>query len=127
MTTPTYNVSGVLKAVSGQPYTPVIESGFGQGLDTNSGRKPSAMVFDLRAERGVTLAGTRAGLFVRGLNLLDSRFFNGPVYESTGSPYYSRFPEADAVALTNPYRFLAPRRIEFGIRFGSQAPIPEDS
>ena len=114
-----YNISGVLKVVSGQPYTPVIAAGFGQGLDTNSERKPSAVVFDLRAEKIVKLAGMRTGFFIRGLNLFDEQFFNGSVFTSTGSPYYSRFPEADAVALSDPSRFIPPRRIEFGIRFGT--------
>jgi hypothetical protein len=104
--------------VSGQPYTPVIEAGFGQGLDTNSGRKPSAVIFDLRAEKQVSLGPIGFGLFARGLNLFDARYFNGFVFTSTGSPYYTRFPEADVVTLNDPTRFIPPRRVEFGIRFG---------
>ena len=53
------------------------------------------------------------------MNLFDARFFNGAVFQSTGSPYYSRFPESDKVALADPTRFYPPRRIEFGLRLGN--------
>jgi hypothetical protein len=56
---------------------------------------------------------------VRAFNVFDTRYFNGAVFNSTGSPYYSRFPTADAVALEDPTRFYPPRRLEVGIRFGS--------
>ncbi|MCA9752671.1 MAG: TonB-dependent receptor, partial [Gemmatimonadetes bacterium] len=112
-----YNVSTVIRAVSGQPYTPVITAGFGGGLDTNSGRKPVGVDVDLRAERRVEIAGEGMNVFFRVFNVFDGRFFNGAVYPSTGSPYYSRFPEADAVSLGTPTRFEAPRRIEFGLRW----------
>ena len=56
------------------------------------------------------------GLFSRIFNLLDSRYNTGAVFGSTGSPYYSRFPEADEVALNDPTRYYGPRRIEFGLR-----------
>jgi hypothetical protein len=99
----------------------VIESGFGQGLDTNSGRKPVGVLLDLRGERAAgDWFGTRVGLFGRVLNVLDTRYFNGPVFASTGSPYYSRFPEPDRGALADPTRFYPPRRIEVGLRLGSE-------
>ncbi len=53
-------VSTVIRVGSGQPYTPEIESGFGFGLETNSGRKPTGFLVDLRAEK--TLASRRTGL-----------------------------------------------------------------
>jgi hypothetical protein len=112
-----YNVSTVVKFASGQPYTPQIESGFGGGLETNSGRKPSGFLVDLRAERSLRLARDSA-VFLRVFNVFDSRFFNGPVFASTGSPYYSRFPTTDKVALADPTRFYPPRRIELGLRVG---------
>ena len=49
-----------------------------------------------------------AGVFVRVFNLFDTRYFNGAVFASTGSPYYSRFPAADGVALADPTRFYRP-------------------
>ncbi|GJM43776.1 MAG: hypothetical protein DHS20C21_06180 [Gemmatimonadota bacterium] len=116
-----YSGSAILRASSGQPYTPILEAGFGAGLDANSGRKPASLVLDLRAERAIgTWRGVGARLFGRAFNVFDTRFFNGPVYPSTGSPYYSRFSEADRVALADPTRFYPPRRLEVGVRFGSE-------
>jgi outer membrane receptor protein involved in Fe transport len=114
-----YSASVILKAASGQPYTPLIEAGFGSGLETNSGRKPSGLVVDLRADKNIRVFGQDLKLFTRVFNLSDTSFFNGPVYPSTGSPYYSRFPEADRVALTDPTRFYPPRKLEFGLSLGS--------
>ncbi|MBZ0270179.1 TonB-dependent receptor [bacterium] len=116
-----YSGSAILRAASGQPYTPVLEAGFGSGLDANSGRKPASLVLDLRAERAIgSWRGVGARFFGRAFNVFDTRFFNGAVYPSTGSPYYSRFSEADRVALADPTRFYAPRRLEVGVRFGSE-------
>ena len=75
---------------------------------------------DLRAERAVPIAGRKSSIFLRVFNAFDSRFFNGAVFNSTGSPYYSRFPVTDQVALEDPTRFYPPRRLEIGIRFGSE-------
>lgn len=114
-----YSVSTVIRLGSGQPYTPQIETGFGFGLETNSGRKPAAILADLRVEKTLAFAaqsGTAASLFLRVFNLFDTRYVNGPVYPSTGSPYYSRFPVADRNALVDPTWFHPPRRIEFGVR-----------
>jgi hypothetical protein len=96
----------------------VLEAGFGNGLESNSGRKPSGLVIDLRAEKNLVTADMTLILFGRVLNLLDSKYMNGMVFNSTGSTYYSRFPEADAVALADPTRFYLPRRIEIGIAVG---------
>lgn len=111
-----YVVSGVLKLASGQPYTPTIDTGFGGGLETNSGRKPSGAVFDLRAEKYYPFRGARLGIFTRIWNLFDARFFNGFVFTDTGSPYYSTNPQVDEATLENPTRFYGPRRIELGVR-----------
>ena len=111
-----YSFSTVVKYASGQPYTPILEAGFGQGLNTNSGRKPSGILVDLRAAKNVGPEG-RFNLFLRVFNVFDTRFFNGFVFDSTGSPDYSRFPEPDRVALENPTRFYQPRRIELGLQF----------
>ncbi len=113
------SASVVMRAASGQPYTPVLESGFGYGLDANSGRKPASFSLDFRAERGVALAGLRPLFFVRVINVLDTRYFNGDVFATTGSPYYSRNPEGDKYALMNPFRLFPPRRIELGFRLAS--------
>ncbi len=115
-----FNASAILRVASGQPYTPLLESGFGAGLESNSGRKPAGVVLDIRGEKFLGRRwGADMGLFMRAFNVFDQRSFNGPVFASTGSPYYSRFPEADEVALADPTRFSAPRRIELGLRLGS--------
>jgi len=116
-----YSVSTVVRFGSGQPYTPQLESGFGFGLETNSGRKPTGVLVDLRAEKVLRVAapnGLGAAIFLRVFNLFDARYFNGPVYTSTGSPYYSRFPVTDRNALADPTWYYPPRRIEFGVRVG---------
>ena len=110
-----FSSSAVFRAASGQPFTPTITSGFGGGLEANSGRKPAAMLLDLRGERPVRLAGLDAAVFARAFNVFDTRFFNGFVFESSGSPYYSRYPGTDLVTLNDPTRFYAPRRIEIGL------------
>ncbi len=111
-----FNVSGVLRAASGQPYTPAIETGFGGGLETNSGRKPAAVLVDLRAEK--TLGNSRGhwSTFARLFNVFDTRFFNGFVFSNSGSPYYSRTrTSSDLKQLADPTRLYAPRRIEIGV------------
>lgn len=117
-----FSATGVLRAASGQPYTPNTETGFDTGLQTNSGRKPSAMVVDLRAERPLALAGRSWSLFARVFNVFDAKFFNGVVYATTGSPYYSRFPDVDRTLLADPTRLYPPRRIEVGLTFTSDRP-----
>ncbi len=110
-----FTVSTIVRVASGTPFTPVIESGFGFGLETNSGRKPASVLVDLRAEKTVTRS---ARVFLRVFNVFDTRFFNGGVFPSTGSPYYSRFPTADEVALGDPTRFQDARRVELGLKIG---------
>ncbi|MCC7140957.1 MAG: TonB-dependent receptor [Candidatus Eisenbacteria bacterium] len=110
-----YIVSAAIRAASGQPYTPILEAGFGNGLDTNSGRKPAGFRIDVRAERQIPLGGRKTNLFARVFNLFDTRFFNNDVFSSTGSPYYSRFPETDRNALIDPTRLFPPRRVEIGL------------
>ncbi len=114
-----YNISTILRASSGQPFTPAITTGFSGGLETNSGRKPSTLVVDLRAERSVKIAGVGSRLFVRAFNLLDTRFDNGFVFDTSGDPYYSRFPGRDLGTLQDPTRFYGPRRIELGLTLSS--------
>jgi hypothetical protein len=75
---------------------------------------------DVRGERYFAWSGRKLGLFGRIFNLFDTRFFNGLVFDSTGSPYYSRFPGPQAVTLADPTRFYAPRRIELGLALASR-------
>lgn len=118
-----FNSSAILRVGSGQPYTPTVQAGFGGGLEPNSGRKPTSVTVDLRGERLYPLQGMEASLFGRVFNLFDSRFFNGFVFSSTGSPYYSSDPASDRVMLTDPTRYYGPRRIEVGLtlRAGKQS------
>jgi hypothetical protein len=112
--------SMVLRAVSGQPYTPELAAGFGGGLEANSGRKPAALLLDVRAERPLRMLGLGATLIGRIFNVFDTRFFNGFVFTNSGSPYYSRYPSADLATLEDPTRFYGPRRIEIGIGLRGQ-------
>jgi len=110
-----YVMSAVVRVASGQPYTPLREVGFGFGLETNSGNKPLCGTIDLSAEKTFFSGVNGLRAFGRVFNLLDTRFFNGYVFDTTGSPYYSRDPARDANQLANPLRFYAPRRIEVGV------------
>jgi hypothetical protein len=110
-----FSVSSIVRVGSGQPYTPAIAAGFGGSLGENSGRKPTGMVVDLRGEKSLRLGGLDANAFARVFNLFDSRFFNGFVFDNSGSPDYSRYSGADRVQLANPTRYYEPRRIEVGL------------
>ena len=112
-----YSVSAIVRAGSGQPYTPAIDAGFGGGLETNSGRKPVSMTVDLRAEKSLETKHVPVSLYMRVFNLFDSRYFNGFVFSNSGSPYYSRYPVADEALLSDPTRYYGPRRIEAGLTF----------
>jgi outer membrane receptor protein involved in Fe transport len=115
-----YSISTILRFGSGQPYTPEIGSGFGSGIEKNSGRKPNGFVVDFRAEKYVALAGINMSVFLRVFNLLDARYYNGSVIANTGSPDYGLFPlSQDKNTLADPTRYYAPRRIELGISMNS--------
>ncbi len=114
-----YSVSAIVRASSGQPYTPALEGAFGFGLNVNSGRRPAGFLVDLRGERSLNFSRYNTSLFARVFNVFDTRFFNGGVFNTTGSPYYSRSP-ADDVVLADPTHFYAPRRIEIGFTVGSK-------
>lgn len=107
----------VLRAAAGQPYTPILDEGFGNSIEINSGRKPSAIALDLRLEKDVFWRGQTFSSFLRVFNAFDAKYFNGSVFASSGSPFYSRFPSRDEGALQNPTRLYAPRRIEVGFTF----------
>lgn len=116
-----FSVSSIVRVASGQPYTPAIASGFSGGLGPNSGHKPTGLLVDLRGERSLRLGGLGANAFARVFNLFDSRFFNGFVFDNSGSADYSRYPGTDRVQLANPTRFYGPRRVEFGITLNTGA------
>jgi hypothetical protein len=79
------------------------------------------VLVDVRGERAFRVGRQRLSMFGRVFNLFDSRFFNGTVFATTGSPYYSRFPVTDQVQLEDPTRFWAPRRLEVGLILGMGA------
>ena len=93
-------------------------------------RQPGTKAIHMRATLGrrnqvhvtfrhrLATLGQPASLFARVFNVFDTRFFNGAVFETTGSPYYTRNPGAFTEALNNPLRYYSPRRIEVGIRYG---------
>jgi hypothetical protein len=104
---------------SGQPYTPLLGTGFNADLETNSGRKDPFVLVDLRAEKSFSLGPANMSVFMRVFNLLNTNFVNGFVFPGTGSPDYSLTPATDRSQLINPGRYYEPRRIEFGITFRS--------
>jgi outer membrane receptor protein involved in Fe transport len=114
-----FSAGGIVRVASGQPYTPAIAAGFGGSLGTNSGRKSTGVLVDLRAEKNLRLGPRGVNLFARVFNAFDARFFNGFVFSNSGSAEYSRFPGADQVQLANPTRYYGPRRVEVGISLGS--------
>jgi outer membrane receptor protein involved in Fe transport len=109
-----YTLSAILRLGSGQPYTPAFGSGFNADLETNSGRKPSFVLLDFRGEKFLSIGKINTSLYLKIINLLNTHFVNGFVFNNTGSPDYSQFPEVEAAALIDPSRFHEPRRIEFG-------------
>ena len=111
-----YVVTAILRYGNGSPYTPSIGSGFGASLERNSSLKPTWAIVDLNAEKYFAVDPVELSVFVRVFNLLDTRYANGFVFSSTGSPFYSLTSAADAEALINPGRFAQPRRIEVGVR-----------
>lgn len=114
-----FSVSTILKFGSGQPYTPVIGTGFGADQDPNSGRKESYFLIDLRGEKYFNLDIVNLSVFLRVFNLLNEHFVNGFVFNDTGSPDYALYPETVRAQLYDPSRFFEPRRIEFGISLRS--------
>jgi len=115
-----YSVSTIVRAASGQPYTPIIEQAFGLDQLENSARKASGVLVDLRSEAEIPGLEVRLSVFGRVFNLFDQRFFNGFVFQSSGSPYYSRIPVQDRVQLSDPTRYYEPRRLEVGVRLGGR-------
>ena len=114
-----YSLSAIFRFGSGQPYTPEIGTGFGATLETNSGRKASYLLLDLRAEKYFDLDFINLSVFLRMFNVLNSTFVNGFVFNSTGSPDYTLNPASNRAALYDPSRYYQPRRIEFGISLRS--------
>ncbi|HSW53740.1 MAG TPA: TonB-dependent receptor [Ignavibacteriaceae bacterium] len=114
-----FSISAILKFGSGQPYTPVIGSGFDADQDPNSGRKESYFLIDLRGEKYFNLDIVNLSVFLRVFNLLNAHFVNGFVFNNTGSPDYALYPETVRAQLYDPSRFYEPRRIEFGISLRS--------
>ncbi|MDE3058064.1 MAG: TonB-dependent receptor [Bacteroidota bacterium] len=119
-----YSVSVILRYGSGLPYTPAIGSGFGSQIETNSGRKLTNFLADLRAEKGFSIGGVGFSAFLRVFNLFNATYFNGYVFPTTGSPDYSAMPYLDRFQLANPQRYYSPRKIEIGISLSQLASTP---
>ena len=114
------SISAIIRFGSGQAYTPQIgPASFTADLQTNSGRKPSYVIVDLRAEKFFNLPFINFSIFARVHNLFNENTYNGFVFAGTGSPDYSLTPITDAATLLDPSRFYEPRRIEVGISFSS--------
>ncbi len=116
-----FTLSTIVRAGSGQPYTPTTVGGFGYGQEANSGRKPSFTLVDLRGEKTLRVGALPVRAFLRVFNLFDTRVVNGFVFSDTGSPDYARFPDSVRGILNDPTRFYAPRRIELGVSMAGPA------
>jgi outer membrane receptor protein involved in Fe transport len=114
-----YSLSTIMRYASGQPYTPSLGSGFGSQIEHNSGRKPDGFLVDLRFEKYFKIAGWNVSAFARVFNLFNTTFFNGFIFQNTGSPDYSLTPIADRTTLADPTRYYPPRRIEVGLSLNS--------
>jgi outer membrane receptor protein involved in Fe transport len=109
-----FNVSGVFRAQSGQPYTP--DNQF--FVQTNSARKPSSFLMDLRGEKTLGWLSPALTAFTTVNNLFDTRFWNGAVFTNSGSPYYSSVSDyTHENQLADPTRYYGPRRIVIGFRW----------
>ena len=110
-----FNLSGVFRAASGQPYTPATEQFL---VDHNGGRKPASFLMDLRSEKNLAIVSRALTVFATVNNLFDSRYWNGSVFANSGSPYYSRTDsEDDRRNLSDPTRYYGPRRVVIGFRW----------
>jgi outer membrane receptor protein involved in Fe transport len=116
-----FGITGILRYGTGQPYTPTVLSRLGANLETNSARKASFMVVDLRGEKRLSIAGVNLSVFARLFNVLDSHAVNGFVFTDTGSPDYTLNTTGNAALLIDPSRFYQPRRIEIGISFNGSS------
>jgi len=112
-----FSISTIIRYASGQPYTPELGVGFLTQQEQNSGRKPSYITVDLRAEKYFVFEHLDFSVFLRVFNLFNQNFVNGAVYSDTGSPVRSlTLRQGETI---DPFRFNAPRRIELGISFRS--------
>ncbi len=112
-----FSISTIIRYASGQPYTPELGVGFLTEEEPNSGRKPSYITADLRAEKYFNIDMLNFSVFLRVFNLFNQNFVNGAVYNDTGSPTRSlTLRQGETI---DPFRFNAPRRIELGISFRS--------
>ena len=113
-----YSLSTIIRFGSGQPYTPLTGTGgFGADLETNSGRKNTFALVDIRFEKFFEIGPAKMSAFMRISNLLNEHDVNGFVFAGTGSPDYTIIPAANRSQLIDPSRFHEPRRLEFGITF----------
>lgn len=112
-----YSISTIIRYASGQPYTPELGVGFATEQEQNSGRKPSYVIVDLRAEKDINFGKFYFSLFLRVFNLFNQNFVNGTVFSDTGNPERSLTLRPGEPL--DPNRFSAPRRIELGISFRS--------
>ncbi|MFH0989676.1 MAG: TonB-dependent receptor [bacterium] len=114
-----YSITALARFGSGQPYTPTVLSRLGANLETNSGRKATFLVADLRAEKSLDIFGVRCSLFLRVFNLFNTHTVNGFVFTDTGSPDYTLNVAGNASLLLDPSRYYPPRRIELGFSMNS--------
>lgn len=125
-----WNVSLIGRMGTGLPYTPqIIENLI--SIKTNSGRRPSTIVFDLFAEKSFDVMGFVVNIFAKIFNLFDT-LNERVVYSDTGRSLYSlqqyqggtkateelskRVPGINTVEewFSRPDYFYPPREVQLG-------------
>jgi hypothetical protein len=110
------NVSVLLQASSGLPYTPYVDPSL--RVDINSARKPWTSTVDLRAIKKIWTAGFSTNVFVEITNLFNIQNVLN-VYSRTGKPFdtgveglVGSSPDSDH----NPSNVGPPRIIKAGVQ-----------
>jgi hypothetical protein len=126
------SLSFVARVASGFPYTPTTTftgTGTAGNLDRNSGRAPTTWQVDLFASKDFWISNVQYGLFVRWVNVFDTKNCQ-QVFTSTGdcvggSPDQSRAREGNTISantnisstfLDRPHYFGPRMSVNFGVR-----------
>ena len=107
----------VIRASSGEPYTPTLLGRTVTFIQKNSGRMPTTYSIDLEISKEWKIGPTMFTAFAEILNLTDHRNVLY-VYSDTGEPDVTQAPPLPSIEyMQDPSNFGPPRRIRLGARF----------